>query len=518
MSKSTAANRKVLDRCDLQYGRAHNAYVFRDGQRHGKWCLYFLNKERGKRHRFLLKKPNGSIPDPTPAGLKDALELAVEKYVALRSKTDRGEEVNVLTLSEMVATFLEKEERRISSRPHEGITAARYRLIRTQCQHYLDYCCRPGGGGSGKQVHTLRRGHLDTYELWRQEQTDALDKQGRKLPRPGTINNELSTIGRMWREVALSKGFIDRGQLPDLPSARAKASKGESYRRSAFTAQEWVQLEKSARLYWSKGVSRFDKDGKPLGYHPITKGPNKGKDSNRPILRNTLFTVNKGTGTKQSPRARQQMEHRQMLYLAMRISMESGIRIGSLRQMRWSHVSANPTLSPEDQKVWCLIEVPAENTKTGRWYELSAPVVAHLDQLRKITQPKRNSDLLFTNRKTGKPFSERLWRDGLFEAMVEAGLAQWSEDDSNNLRKIDIYSGKTLSWYSFRHTFITLSLERGVPLATLCANCDTSMQYVEQHYFHYDAKRATEKLSAGRKRLRVAMSNEWMKDPLTQET
>lgn len=206
------------------------------------------------------------------------------------------------------------------------------------------------------------------------------------------------------------------------------------------------------------------------------------------------------------------MEHRQMLYLAMRISMESGIRIGSLRQMRWSHVSANPTLSPEDQKVWCLIEVPAENTKTGRWYELSAPVVAHLDQLRKITQPKRNSDLLFTNRKTGKPFSDRLWRDGLFEAMVEAGLAQWSEGDSNNLRKIDIHSGKTLSWYSFRHTFITLSLERGVPLATLCANCDTSMQYVEQHYFHYDAKRATDKLSTGRLRLKTAIGNDWMKD------
>ena len=96
--------------------------------------------------------------------------------------------------------------------------------------------------------------------------------------------------------------------------------------------------------------------------------------------------------------------------------------------------------------------------------------------------------------------------------MVEAGLAQWSEDDSNNLRKIDIHSGKTLSWYSFRHTFITLSLERGVPLATLCANCDTSMQYVEQHYFHYDAKRATDKLSTGRLRLKTAIGNDWMKD------
>ena len=221
-----------------------------------------------------------------------------------------------------------------------------------------------------------------------------------------------------------------------------------------------MQLEKSARLYWSKGVSRFDKDGKPWGFIPISRGPNKGKDSNRPILRNTLFTVNKGTGTKQSPRAKQQMEHRQMLYLAMRISMESGIRIGSLRQMRWSHVSANPTLSPEDQKVWCLIEVPAENTKTGRWYELSAPVVAHLDQLKKIARPKSKSDLLFTNRKTGKPFSDRLWRDGLFEAMVEAGLAQWSEGDSNNLRKIDIHSGKP---------------SPGIPSATPSSRCPWSV-------------------------------------------
>ena len=157
-----------------------------------------------------------------------------------------------------------------------------------------------------------------------------------------------------------------------------------------------------------------------------------------------------------------------MLYLAMRISMESGIRIGSLKKMRWSHISHNKTLSAEDQKVWCLIEVPAENTKTGRWYELSAPVVAHLDQMKKIAQPKSKSDLLFTNRKTGKPFSDRLWRDGLFEAMVEAGLARWSEGDSNNLRKIDIHSGKTLSWYSFRHTFITEGSGRGGARCVFC--------------------------------------------------
>ena len=135
--------------------------------------------------------------------------------------------------------------------------------------------------------------------------------------------------------------------------------------------------------------------------------------------------------------------------------------------MRWSHVSANPTLRAEDQQVWCPIEVAVESTKTDRWHGFSAPVVAHRDQPRTNTQPTSKSNLLFTNRKTGSPLSDHLWRDGPFEAMVEAGLAQWSEGDFNNLRKIDNHSGKTLSWHSFHHTFITLVLERGMPLTTL---------------------------------------------------
>ena len=192
-----------------------------------------------------------------------------------------------------------------------------------------------------------------------------------------------------------------------------------------------------------------------------------------------------------------------MLYLAMRISMESGIRIGSLRKMRWNHISMNPTLSQEDQKSWCLVEVPPENTKTGHWYEVAAPIARHLEQLKRITQGSGN-ELLFTNQKSGAPLSERIWGDGLKEMLVESGLATWSEDDNNNCRKIDVKSGKTLSWYTFRHTWITFALQRGVPIATVCNNCDTSIQYVQEHYFHYDAKRATGALATGRKGFRTA--------------
>jgi hypothetical protein len=47
--------------------------------------------------------------------------------------------------------------------------------------------------------------------------------------------------------------------------------------------------------------------------------------------------------------------------------------------------------------------------------------------------------------------------------------------------------------------------EDGPPLVlTLCNKCDTSIEYIQQHYFHYDAKRATGALATGRMGLKAA--------------
>ena len=91
--------------------------------------------------------------------------------------------------------------------------------------------------------------------------------------------------------------------------------------------------------------------------------------------------------------------------------------------MRWGHISENETLNKEDQQIWSLVEVPAENAKTGRWYQLCAPVALHREKLRKLTHPKSKQDLLFRNQSTDIALSDRIWRDGLQEILIESTLA-----------------------------------------------------------------------------------------------
>ena len=153
-----ARHGRVLDRVDLQGGKGH---------------LHFLNRETIQKHRFVLKRPNGSSPDPPPAVEDEALGLAQERYIELRTKTDRGEVVNVLTFWGMVERFLDREEKRISNRPHEGITEARFRLIRNQRRHVLNDC-GDGRVGSTKEVHLVRRGFVDGYQHWREETSNEL--------------------------------------------------------------------------------------------------------------------------------------------------------------------------------------------------------------------------------------------------------------------------------------------------------------------------------------------------------
>ena len=121
--------------------------------------------------------------------------------------------------------------------------------------------------------------------------------------------------------------------------------------------------------------------------------------------------------------------------------------------------------------------MPAEKTKTFRSYRVAAPIAKFLERIRVITKDKKMDDYIFTNQDSGKQISERIWQDSIADLLVEARLADWREDANSQVKKVVIHSGKNITWYSFRHTYITMRLSAGVPLPTVAANTDTSMKY-----------------------------------------
>lgn len=463
-------NKFVLNRRDIPGDK--NAYVYRDAKRGGRWCLYFYDNETTRRHRFVLKDGNGKHPAPTEETSEQAWVLGITRFVELKGKSDRGEAIAYLTFGEMIKKFLLKERRRISNTPHNGITKTRYRLLESQTRWLREYL-----GNDERQVHRLRKNEFLGYETWRKERCKEMNKS---VPKQTTINQELSTLRRCFKEVAVMNGFLTRDSTPEIP--KIKLPKDRKHRRDDLTDKEWEQLERCARHYWIKGNTHI------LGTDGSTEKDSSGQ-----------YKVKGNISHPGSPRAKAQVRHREMIYWAMRISMDTGIRIGSLKKLRWRDISENTAILKEERKIWVAIDVPAENTKTGRSYRVSAPIARHLQELRKSTKHLHPENYLFTNQSLGQPFSERIWKDSLCEMLVEAGLAEWSENDSNNRRKISIYSGKNLTWYSFRHTYITMNLRRGVPVAIVAANTDTSLKYIEEHYFHYRADESTEILAKGRK-------------------
>jgi len=108
-------------------------------------------------------------------------------------------------------------------------------------------------------------------------------------------------------------------------------------------------------------------------------------------------------------------------------------------------------------------------------------------------------DYIYANQNSGKQISERIWQDSIADLLVEARLANWKEDANSQVKKVVINSRKNITWYSFRHTHITMRLSAGVPLPTVAAKTDTSMKYIQEHYFHYRANESTEILGKGRK-------------------
>ena len=486
---SSATNSQILDKHILPACDEGNGYVFRDAQRKGRWCVYFINKSNGSRHRFVLKEGDGRYPNPSLDGVDDAKRLGIRKYFDLKNKIDRGEKIKSLRIRDMVDMFLTEEKKRISNVPHAGITDKRWYLLTRETNHYLAFV-RDKLWGLGKsdlcEIHKMNIDHLDGYFTYRRKTTNDTDKRGRPLPRKQTVKSEVATIHRMYETIGVRKRYINRNSLPIVPKQQLRVTTKETQdiRQSMFEVNEYIDILEHAKHTYIKGLSRFDRKGNLWGYEKFKincKGGKRGEPNyNSPIRKSVIF----GKGNPDTPRARHQMVHREMVYLAMRITMETGIRIGTLHQLRWSNIKEIPKRSNRDPQVYKEIRVLSEQGKTARYYEIPAPITGFINRIKKISNYTKSEDYIFCNQKNGTMWSERIWSEGLVDMMIEANLANRNKEAVN--KAMIVKSGKDISWYSFRHSFITWRLNAGHPIQEIAAHCDTSIEYIQKHYYHAD--------------------------------
>lgn len=486
---SSATNSQILDKHILPACDEGNGYVFRDAQRKGRWCVYFINKSNGSRHRIVLKEGDGRYPNPSLDGVDDAKRLGIRKYFDLKNKIDRGEKIKSLRIRDMVDMFLTEEKKRISNVPHAGITDKRWYLLTRETNHYLAFV-RDKLWGLGKsdlcEIHKMNIDHLDGYFTYRRKTTNDTDKRGRPLPRKQTVKSEVATIHRMYETIGVRKRYINRNSLPIVPKQQLRVTTKETQdiRQSMFEVNEYIDILEHAKHTYIKGLSRFDRKGNLWGYEKFKincKGGKRGEPNyNSPIRKSVIF----GKGNPDTPRARHQMVHREMVYLAMRITMETGIRIGTLHQLRWSNIKEIPKRSNRDPQVYKEIRVLSEQGKTARYYEIPAPITGFINRIKKISNYTKSEDYIFCNQKNGTMWSERIWSEGLVDMMIEANLADRNKEAVN--KAMIVKSGKDISWYSFRHSFITWRLNAGHPIQEIAAHCDTSIEYIQKHYYHAD--------------------------------
>jgi integrase len=354
-----------------------------------------------------------------------AQSLAQKEYINLRAKIQNEESLQTLTVTEMTNIFLAKKKLDISNIPRAGVTPETYRVLKNRCKKLIDYL------GGDTRVDHMKRNVFKEYEQWRR------DGYGGKVPKTKTtIKTELSTFRLIIQDVAVKDKRVI-SNMPDIPKITIPPSEDE-HRRNHFRHDE-LRILMRILNEWKEET-----------------------------------TLRKTAGL-----------HRKMIACGIELMLNSGIRVGAVKKIRWRDIRVNPKDSPKQRKLCRIITVPSENNKTGKQYECNCEVAIVIERLKRISSFTAPSDLLFCNQNDGKAFSTRIWTDC------------WNEIIKRS--KLEEETGRRFSYYSLRHTYATVSLANGVPLQLLASNMDTGTKYIQDHYYHHETEELTKELNPVKK-------------------
>ena len=82
---SLAKKQNILDRKEIPGNPFAHVYQ-RVDRNNNRWFLYYIDSDKGNKHRFTLKNPDSTYPLPTKGGTEEAWIRWVAKFIELKAK------------------------------------------------------------------------------------------------------------------------------------------------------------------------------------------------------------------------------------------------------------------------------------------------------------------------------------------------------------------------------------------------------------------------------------------------
>ena len=424
----------------------------------GKWVKHKVNI-LNQRNCYIYKRPRSSVwqyylqvdgegqlrrstgvegdIDDINVGQADAIEFATNKYLDSRAKQNYGmKSIVTKKLFDLIDDFLEEEKQRIRPYNQAGfITKETWRVK----AHHLNLL-RKFHKEVNVPLDKLDYDKLFKYPDWRRT-TSCSKRNPIPVTPPKTqqcISAELTTI-RAYFAYLVQKKYILK--VPEFRKVIRESKKIN--RRDYLTARQYQQTYTSIRA-WS----------------------------------------NSKTATET------QLYNRKVLYNSILIMTNSLLRVGTLRNLVWNDLDVAENIPKEEQDHYHIIRVRREACKTGEPRVVLSPTVEYFDRIRELAgipkQPKsrfphipaeyRHMPILSKKRN----IEERMGQ-GTFER-------SWKEIKELCSIKKGYWGNKNITWYSFRHTGISLCINRGISPIQLSRLAGTGLANIEQVYYHHEAE------------------------------
>lgn len=405
---------------------------------------FMYRRATSKSGIWYLRIYDGKKSKPVVKSLKtkdkiQALASARILYIEIKGKIERGERLKSITIPELIDKWIEKLKGTISDIPKTGITTEHYRLKRYYLENFLEFCEETGL--TKTPIDKIEEYRTRDFGKWLFTKPRKDGRRGRKSEE--LINNNISEITRMYRQLAIRDKWLNPHNMPQFDYLKRQADEG--HKRDIMSEEQYER-------FWKFMEYKYCRD----------KRENEVELELRKIFKEFIL-----------------------------IMSNNGNRPKELLGLKFKEISSNPNWDNETAETHIMMKIRKENSKTGRGRICVSPVKKRIDRIitsyKKMGITHEPDDYLFLNpkSKTRGMYCRQNMYQRLKRVLKDSGLQE--EFDKLNL---------SISLYSFRHQYACWRLRYGdVPIYLLAKQMGTSIQKIEATYGHIEVEQQVDKIT-----------------------